>query len=625
MRINISGLSEELQKGLAELAGVLKFTRDPAGLKLNAVQEAGGEGIRIDYGPEGCVVSYRKRVQFFKAFAHLLRDEGTAAVLKPAFDDLGLMTDCSRNAVLSVAGAKRLVRYLAVLGFETLQLYTEDTLAIPEYPYAGYMRGRYSSAEIIEIREYCGLFGIELVPCIQTLAHLGQTLRWSEYADMWDVDNILLIDEEKSYDFIESLIRQCREMFTADRINIGMDEAYQVGMGRYLQIHGYTDRSALMLKHLRRVVEICRKYGFKPMMWSDMFFYLQFKGDYYVAEGSFSAEVKAAIPADLTLIYWDYYSCDPQRFAKMFGMHQDLHERIGFAGGAWRWMGAVPNNGYSLRSAAVALTEAVKAKIPQVIATLWGDDGGEAAVLSVMPALQMYSDMNYYGSREHLADNFLITTGMKLDDFMLIDGPQALPGYDYANPSVNPPKYMLFQDVLMGLFDLHVKEEQDAAYLKQVGAQIGALLKTLPEDSPWFKLFKAHEALCAVLSLKCDMGLRLRHSYAAGDREELRRIAEEEITVLSADIRTYYQHFRTLWLDNNKIFGLEIQDIRYGGLLMRLESVAERLLDYLSGKLTDLPELEQELLPYSNVGQPGSENCYTTEGFWRRIVSVSPI
>lgn len=624
MKVNISQLSKELQKGLEELSGVLRFTVAPEGILLQAEPEA-GDAIKITYGENRCAITYQKRVQFFKAFAHILREENTALTLKPAFSDLEIMVDCSRNAVLSVDGAKKLIRYLAVLGFEALQLYTEDTLAIPEYPYAGHMRGRYSPEEIAVIKEYGDLFGIELVPCIQTLAHLRQTLRWQVHSDMHDIDDILLIGEEKTYDFIESLIRQCREMFTSDRINIGMDEAYQVGMGRYLQKNGYTDRSMLMVRHLRRVVDICRKYGFKPMMWSDMFFYLQFKGDYYVAEGKFSEEVKKEIPEELTLLYWDYYSCDPKRYAKMFGMHHDLHDKTGFAGGAWRWMGAVPNNSFSLQAVDVALTEAVKAGVSQVIATLWGDDGGEASVLSVMPALQLYSDMNYYGDRARLEDNFLITTGLTLDEFMLIDGPQAMPGRNTAVPYANPPKYMLFQDVMMGLFDLHVKEEKDAAYLKQIAAGTAELLAALPEESPWKNLFRAHEALCVVLSRKCDLGLRIRKNYAAGSKEELRQIAAQEIPALITDIRNYYQHFRTLWLDFNKVFGLEIQDIRYGGLIMRLESAGRRLVDYLEGRLKDLPELEQELLPYSDSGQTGTDDCYTSEGYWRRIVSACPI
>ena len=66
-------------------------------------------------------------------------------------------------------------------------------------------------------------FGIELVPCIQTLAHLATTLRWG-YADgMKDTGDILLIDEEKTYEFIEEMIKTSRECYKTDKIHNGMD------------------------------------------------------------------------------------------------------------------------------------------------------------------------------------------------------------------------------------------------------------------------------------------------------------------------------------------------------------------------------------------------------------------
>jgi len=42
----------------------------------------------------------------------------------------------------------------------------------------GIYRGRYSREEIREIDEYAQIFGIELIPCIQTLAHLHNALKW---------------------------------------------------------------------------------------------------------------------------------------------------------------------------------------------------------------------------------------------------------------------------------------------------------------------------------------------------------------------------------------------------------------------------------------------------------------
>lgn len=40
------------------------------------------------------------------------------------------MVDCSRNAVLLVKSAKNLLRKMALMGYNMLQLYTEDTYEV---------------------------------------------------------------------------------------------------------------------------------------------------------------------------------------------------------------------------------------------------------------------------------------------------------------------------------------------------------------------------------------------------------------------------------------------------------------------------------------------------------------
>ena len=62
------------------------------------------------------------------------------------------------------------------------------------------------------------------------------------------------------------MIQSARKLFTTNRIHIGMDEAHGVCLGKYYQLHGATDRYEALLRHLYRVVDICKKYAFAPMM-----------------------------------------------------------------------------------------------------------------------------------------------------------------------------------------------------------------------------------------------------------------------------------------------------------------------------------------------------------------------
>src|SRR5690625_859907 len=93
---------------------------------------------------------------------------------EPQFEMTGAMLDSSRNAVLTVAGIQDMLRKMAIMGLNTLMVYTEDTYEVEEYPYFGYMRGRYSEQELKICDDYATELGIEMIPCIQTLAHLTE-------------------------------------------------------------------------------------------------------------------------------------------------------------------------------------------------------------------------------------------------------------------------------------------------------------------------------------------------------------------------------------------------------------------------------------------------------------------
>ena len=118
---------------------------------------------------------------------------------------LGTMIDCSRNAVASVESVKKWIDLTSSLGYNTLMLYTEDTYEVPGELYFGYMRGRYSREELRGLDAYAKSRNMELIPCIQTLAHLNALNRWPEYKEHFDVDDILLAQDERVYLLIDGV------------------------------------------------------------------------------------------------------------------------------------------------------------------------------------------------------------------------------------------------------------------------------------------------------------------------------------------------------------------------------------------------------------------------------------
>ena len=89
------------------------------------------------------------------------------------------------------------------------------------------------------------------------------------FADITDINDILLIDEPKTYEFIERIFASIAKNFISRNVHIGMDEAYLVGLGKYLDKHGYCNRFELLNRHLAKVSEIARKYGFTYLIFGN--------------------------------------------------------------------------------------------------------------------------------------------------------------------------------------------------------------------------------------------------------------------------------------------------------------------------------------------------------------------
>ena len=112
--------------------------------------------------------------------------------MEHTFKTFGTMLDCSRNAVMTAESVKRWIDLTAKLGCNTLHLYMEDTYEVDGQPYFGHLRGRYSKAELKQIDAYAAAHGMQVIPCIQTLAHVNALFHWPVYREIHDAADILL-------------------------------------------------------------------------------------------------------------------------------------------------------------------------------------------------------------------------------------------------------------------------------------------------------------------------------------------------------------------------------------------------------------------------------------------------
>lgn len=502
----------------------------------------------------------------------------------------GMMLDMSRGGVMTVEAVKGMIDAHAALGLNLMMLYTEDTYTVPEAPYLGYLRGRYTEKELREMDDYAAESGVELVPCVQTLAHLEQFLQWDVNRDIKDNDCMLMIDEPKTYAWIRAALTALRRCFRTNRIHIGMDEAHGVGLGEYYQKHGAVNRFELLNRHLNRVVDICKELGFKPIMWSDMFYRLGSKNnDYYDTDAVVPESAIAQIP-DVALCYWDYYHTDEQFYAGMLEGHRKMGKEVVFAGGIWTWAGILPHVRKTNATMYPALRACLKAGIGTVLATLWGDDGCETDYRLALNQLPIYSEHVWLGedcTRAEVERMGERLTGLSEACF------NAMGAFYADDDDHRPGKGLFYCDPLYplteGLWDLTGYRE---------GLEEG--IKTLERHLDDSRCEYAWLAMRIALE-KLNWVNELRPAYLRGDKAVVLTMANEKLPAMRELYVKMMSVWREQWESGRKRNGWETICARLGAVIARLDDVQRILLRWADGTIECVEELDEMPLPASRL------------------------
>lgn len=615
MKLNFTGNLEGIRDGINLFADRLNFSVSEDGTNVHvAVRPV--NAIKVAKDKYGASISFKEKIHFFRALGLLveaLRDKDEFTIMEePQFQTIGVMFDVSQgNAVINKENIKKILDKMAVMGLNMLMLYTEDSYEIASEPYFGYMRGRYTFDEIKECDDYADMLGIEMIPCIQTLAHLIDALKWNCYDDIREDDDTLLVGSDKTYEFIEKMIASVSAPYRSKRIHIGMDEAWKLGRGKYMDIHGYREKFDIMVEHLNRILCITNRYGLKPMMFSDMFFKSGSSTGAAYDSGKVAVitpEMAGKIPIGMQLVYWNYKHHSEPPYKMWLERHKKLRADTIFAGGIWSWNGFGVDYDKTFATTIPALNACKEEGIKEVIATIWGDGGTESNLYSNLLGLQLFAEHGYSGNfdLDKLKTRFQFCTGASYDSFMEITyldklhDTKPVEGFCFTNPS----KYLLWQDLLMGLFD----KNAEGLNLPSHYAILQKHLESYVNSSGEFGfLFSFLGKLSSILSVKADMGLKITEAYKDKNHLALHDIVERELPELYKRVENLRTYHRELWFAINKPFGWEILDIRYGGLLARINSAMARIASYLAGDVSHIEELDQERLYFTGV--PGLIGC----------------
>lgn len=567
------------------------------------------------------LVEYGQLASLFFALTLIkqnIKDEYFNTQLVRNFTTNGTMHDCSRNGPLNIKQAKEMLLVSALFGLNRFMLYTEDVYEIEGVPYFGYLRGKYSKEELKDLVAFAKTLGVDLVPSIQTLSHLQEALKWPYFSEIADTRNTLVVNEPKTYELIDKMLQTCEECFDSPYININMDEAIDMASGAFIWKDLVLDKKELFITHLNRVVELCKKHNFKPIMWADMFFKLDADNsnghvNWYTFKGFLSEKVEKNIP-DVGLIYWDYYNDKTEVYDRMFKACKHTGRNVIFADGAISWTGFAPNIIQSLNLSKIGIKSAIKNNIKDIFITSWGDNGNECSVVDVYPAMALHSAFDFYGKcgNKLVSDLLETVTGDPLRRWALLQEINHV--RKEQAPYENLSKPFLYQTILLGVADSKVKEEY-SEHFKEVAKKLN---KASKQSKKYGYVYKTLAALSDLLANKATIGLRLRKTYKNGDKESLIPFLNE-IKLCIKKLDKFLEIYRIQWHTQNKPFGFEIIDGRLGYLRNSMNTAYLTIKDYLDGKIEIIAQLEEDILPWHDTDIDDA----TLIGYFEEIASTN--
>jgi hypothetical protein len=210
---------------------------------------------------------------------------------RPAIALRGVMLDVSRDKVPTMEPLRGFIDTMESLKLNHLQLYTEHAFA-----YAGHeevWRGAspITAGEIRELDAYGAERGVGLAANQNCLGHLPRWLKMPRYAPLAEIPpdsprwtfetddgrsfarsgpHSLCPTDPRSLALIEDLLGQLLPNFSSPLVNIGCDEAFDVGQGRSRGTVAERGRAGVYFDWLRAVDQIVRRHGKRSLFWADI-------------------------------------------------------------------------------------------------------------------------------------------------------------------------------------------------------------------------------------------------------------------------------------------------------------------------------------------------------------------
>ena len=563
-------------------------------------------GYRATTGEDGTVaIDFTGMADLMIALGDLLTDGPPKEPRehRPALEFRAVMLDCSRNGVPTEAFLKGAILRLAMMGMNAFCLYTEDTYEVDGEPLIGHGRGAYTKAELHDLAKFADTFGVTMFPCIQTLGHLEQILKYQKYGPLCDTERVLNVDSEDATAFLDRLITNASEPYDTPYIHVGMDETWGIGRGKTFRENEPINPLAMYARHVAKVAELCQKRNLQPIMWGD--FILGHSGERPMGE-----EELALLPKDMIMNYWQYGHREAAPHLKAIQAFRDMDYEPVVSPGLHNWGRFWPGLDDALATIGPCMQAVHEAGISMTMLTMWGDDGQECLFDLNYPALAYYLSWCREATEppadlwQRRCDQI---AGLPHAALAAISRLETAELGDSQPKDLRVSSKMLFyDDPLPAYVERMFQDDTPAKAFAEIADELAGLAAAPATD-----LVRLAELYARIIAAKFTLGRRCREAYGKNAPDELQE-ALDTVPELAANLAEFHALYKRLWRHERKPFGLEVMDVRIAGLRARVETLRETVQAYLDNEIEAIPEFD---LPTLGDWRGGDINT------WRKLAT----
>lgn len=290
----------------------------------------------------------------------------------PAIERRGYMLDVSRDRVPTMDELRALIDLLGSLKYDHLQLYVEHTFAYAGHEQVWAEASPLTPAEVRELDAWAAGVGVELAANQNCFGHMHRWLTLPRYAPLAEcpegIEHAFSVAKEPfslcpqdpgSLALVEDLLDQLMPCFQSPVVNVGLDETFDLGLGRSRDACEERGKGVIYLEYLTDIHRRVTERGGRTQFW----------GDIIVQH----PELVPRLPRDATALEWGYEAGHPfQEHAALFAA-SGLPFWVVPGTSTWQSMlGRVDNMEANVR-------EAVRAAVDHgargMLMTDWGDFG----------------------------------------------------------------------------------------------------------------------------------------------------------------------------------------------------------------------------------------------------------